>query len=62
MFPVALIVVPTVSAPFTAMVLAVITLAVDKILVHELVALEYWYDTWFTTVTCPFVGDVGNDI
>jgi hypothetical protein len=55
-------VVPTVSAPFTAIVLAVITLAVDKILVHELVALEYWYDTWFTTVTCPFVGDVGNDI
>jgi hypothetical protein len=43
--PVALIVVPTVSAPFTAIVLAVITLAVLKILVHELVALEYWYDT-----------------
>jgi hypothetical protein len=45
MLPVAEIVVPTVRAPFTAMVLAVITLAVDKILVHELVALEYWYDT-----------------
>ena len=60
--PTAEIVVPTVSAPFTAMVLAVITLAVDKILVHELVALEYWYDTWFTTVTCPFVGDTGKAI
>jgi hypothetical protein len=42
MLPTAEIVVPTVRAPFTAIVLAVITLAVDKILVHELVALEYW--------------------
>jgi hypothetical protein len=39
-----------------------VKLAVDKILVHELVALEYWYDTWFTTVTCPFVGDAGKAI
>ena len=60
--PVAEIVVPTVRAPLTAIVLAVITLAVDKILVHELVALEYWYDTWLTTVICPLVGDTGNDI
>jgi hypothetical protein len=62
MLPTAEIVVPTVRAPFTAMVLAVIMLAVERILVHELVALEYWYDTWFTIVTCPFVGDTGKAI
>ena len=62
MLPTAEIVVPTVSAPFTAIVLAVMMLAVERILVHELVALEYWYDTWFTTVTCPFVGDTGKAI
>ena len=39
MLPVALIM------PFDTMVLAVITLAVLKILVQELVELEYWYDT-----------------
>jgi hypothetical protein len=56
MLPVALII------PFDTMVLAVITLAVLKILVQELVELEYWYDTWLTTVTCPFVGVVGKAI
>jgi hypothetical protein len=45
MLPAALIVVPTVRAPLTAIVLAVMMLAVDKMRVQLLVALEYWYDT-----------------
>jgi len=45
MLPLATMSTPTVRLPFTAMVLAVKTFAVDKILVQLLVALEYWYDT-----------------
>jgi len=53
---------PTVKTPLTAIVLAVIILAVERILVQLFVAVLYWYDTWLTTVICPFVGEIGNAI